>query len=86
MSHPSNDPTVDQAQKEIWRCLLRQERLKRIEDEERRRLAAMGWQPSRGGVAARRGPSVHEAADAIEVTEQREEPLPRKRNGGPRSN
>jgi len=71
MAGTSEDTSLEEAQKEIHRGLLRQEKLKRIEEEEMRRLAAMGWQPPRGGPAAHRGPSVHDAADAIEVTEQK---------------
>lgn len=71
MSRPLNDPTVEEAQKEIHRRLLREEKLKRIEAEEMRRLSAMGWKPRRGGPAAHRGTSVHDAADAIEETERR---------------
>ncbi|MFM9842967.1 MAG: hypothetical protein ACKVOI_08365 [Dongiaceae bacterium] len=71
MSHSSRDPAVEAAQNEIRRRLLRQEKLKRIEGDERRHLAAMGWQPPRGGPAARRGASVHDAAAAIELTEQK---------------
>jgi len=69
MSRPFNDTTVEEAKKEIHRRLLREEKLKRIERKEMRRLASTGWQPPRGGPAAHRGPSVHDAADAIEVTE-----------------
>jgi hypothetical protein len=70
MSRPLNDPTVEEAQKEIHRRLLREEKLKRVEAEERRRLAAMGWKPPIERTAAS-GPSIHDAADAIEETERR---------------
>lgn len=63
MSRPLNDPTIAEAQKEIHRRLLREEKLKRIEQEELRRLSAMGWKPPIERTAAS-GPSIHDAANA----------------------
>lgn len=68
---PLKDTSLEDAQKEIHRRLLREEKLKRIEQEEMRRLSGMGWKPPIERTAAHRGPSVHDAADAIEVTEQK---------------
>jgi hypothetical protein len=45
MTGTPRDRNLEDAQKEIQRRLLRQEKLKRIEDEEMRRLAGTGWQP-----------------------------------------
>lgn len=70
MAGPLEDTSLGEAQKEIHRRLLRQEKLKRIEQEEIRRLAAMDWQPPIERTPAG-GPSVHNAADAIEETERR---------------
>ncbi len=67
---PLNDTSLEEAQKEIHRRLLRGQKLKRIEREEMRRLAAMGWKPPVEGAAAS-GSSVHAAADAIEEAEGR---------------
>ena len=69
-SGPLKDTSLEKAQKEIHRRLLRGQKLKRIEREEMRRLAAMGWKPPVEG-AATSGPSVHDAADAIEEAEGR---------------
>ena len=69
-SGPLKDTSLEEARKEIQRRLLRGQKLKRIEREEMRRLAAMGWKPPVEGAAAS-GPSVHDAADAIEEAEGR---------------
>jgi hypothetical protein len=69
-SDPLKDTSVEEAQREIYRRLLRQEKLKRIEAEEMRRLAATGWKPPIERTATG-GPSVHDAAAAIEETERR---------------
>ena len=67
-SGPLKDTSLEAAQKEIQRRLLRSQKLKRIEREEMRRLAAMGWKTPVEG-AAGSGSSVHDAADAIEEAE-----------------
>ena len=69
-SGPLKDTSLEAAQKEIQRRLLRGQKLKRIEREEMRGLAAMGWKTPVEG-AAGSGPSVHDAADAIEEAERR---------------
>jgi hypothetical protein len=69
-SGPLKDTSLEKAQKEIQRRLLRGQKLKRIERDEMRRFAAMGWKPPVAGAAAS-GPSVHDAADAIEEGEGR---------------
>jgi hypothetical protein len=69
-SGPLKDTSLEAAQKEIQRRLLRSQKLKRIEREEMRGLAAMGWNPPVEG-AAGSGSSVHDAADAIEEAEGR---------------
>ena len=61
------DTSLEQAQKEIQRRLLRGHKLKRIEREEMRRLAAMGWKPPVEGASAS-GPSVHDAA-SVDTTD-----------------
>lgn len=65
------DRDLEAAQKEIHRRMLREEKLKRIEAEEMRRLAATSWKPPIERTTAAGGPSVHDAADAIEETERR---------------
>jgi hypothetical protein len=67
---PLKDTSLDEAQNEIYRRLLLGRKLKRIEREEMRRLAAMGWKAP-VEVAAASGPSVHDAADAIGEAERR---------------
>jgi hypothetical protein len=55
------DRELEDAQKEIQRRLLRQEKLKRIEAEEMRRLAATSWKPSIERTAPAAGPTVQDA-------------------------
>lgn len=62
------DASLEQAQSEIQRRLLRHEKLKHIEEEEMRRLGGTGWRPPKPTPAAG-GPSVHAAAQAIETME-----------------
>lgn len=71
MSGTPRDRDFDAEQKEIHRRLLRQEKLERIEEEEMPRIAAMGWRPPIERTTATGGPSVHDAADAIEESERR---------------
>ncbi len=70
MADPLKDTSLDAAQREIHRRLLRQEKLTRIEQQEMRRLSAMGWKPPVGRTTTG-GFSVHDAADAIEETQRR---------------
>jgi hypothetical protein len=83
MAGGTSDGTLELAQREIQRRLLRQEKLRRIEAEERRRLREMGWRarerggPVEGGgtaPAAGNG-SIHAAAEAIETMEQEKRAL-----------
>ena len=69
-SGPLKDTSLEAAQKEFQRRLLRGQKLQRIEREEMRGLAAMGWKPPVEG-AAGSGSSIHDAADAIEEAEGR---------------
>jgi hypothetical protein len=74
MAGTPRDRELEDAQKEIQRRLLRREKLKRIEAEEMRRLAATGWKPPierTTPTTPTAGPAVQDAADAIEVTEQK---------------
>lgn len=75
MTGTPRDRELEDAQKEMQRRLLRQEKLKRIEVEEMRRLAATGWKLSFERTTPTAGPTVQEAADAIEVTEQKRRAL-----------
>jgi hypothetical protein len=70
MADALKDNTLRKAQEEFHRRLLREEKLKRIQAEEMRRLAASGWKPPIERTATA-GSSVHAAADAIEETERR---------------
>jgi hypothetical protein len=71
MTGTPRDRDLGEAQQEIHRRLMRQEKLKRIEEEEMRRLAAMGWKPPIERTTAVGGSSMQDAADAIEVTERK---------------
>jgi hypothetical protein len=70
MTGTPRDRELGDAQKEIQRRLLRQEKLKRIEAEEMRRLAATSWKPPIERITPTAGPTVQDAADAIEETER----------------
>lgn len=64
-SAPLKDASIEEAQDEIHRRLPRGRKLKRIEQEEMRLIAATGWRRPIESVAAG-GSSVRDAADAIE--------------------
>jgi hypothetical protein len=70
MSDPLKDASLEEAQKDIRRRLLREGKLKRIAEQKMRRAAATDWRPAVKSAAAS-GPSVHDAADAIEEADRR---------------
>jgi hypothetical protein len=78
MPNPTKtDDSLARAAQEIRRRMLRDEKLKRIEEAEMARLKAGGWRPSGPIALGRGGPTLHDAAQGIESIEEQKEALAR---------